>query len=172
MRKLGFPIYSVSPTSFDVAFQTFASVFEHSTFWYVRGHGLFVATLDPRPINYAAIRERFMAPAVRRDFASIDITSPEAFMSFLLMGPNEITTYLTRSGLSRVVNTDDNAYLEYRTPFEFLHSPKDVVHRFAPYAGYDPSVLTNISEAERQIVSDFWARRQARILSELEESVN
>ena len=37
------PMYRISKNSFDVAFRTFSEVFENLSFWYVRGHGLFVA---------------------------------------------------------------------------------------------------------------------------------
>ncbi len=52
------PMYAISRKSFDVAFRTFAGVFPHASFWYVRSHGLFVAGLDPLTIDFAEISKR------------------------------------------------------------------------------------------------------------------
>ena len=165
------PIYSVSPKSFDVAFRTFASVFQNATLWYVRGHALFVATSEPFKIDYAEVRARLEHPDVRDDLASIDIRGPEEFLSHLLMGPDEVKAYLAGRPDGDTLNTDDNAYLEYWTPFEFLNPTKDIVAGLLPYAGYDPALLTEISSEERQAVTANWGRRRERILPELDDEL-
>src|SRR5262249_26850587 len=113
------PMYAISRTSFDVAFRTFASVFPHASFWYVRGHGLFVAGLEPLTIDFARLAARFDNEAVRRDFESIGIRSPHELLAHLLMDEQHVARYLAASAdVGTKVNTDDNGYLEYATPFE------------------------------------------------------
>ena len=100
------PMYHVSRESFDVAFRTFAGVFEHATFWYVRGHGLFVASERPVSIDLPRLRERLADEVVAGDLASIDIDGAEQLLAHLLMGPRQIQAYLAQSA-DGVINTDD-----------------------------------------------------------------
>jgi len=162
------PMYSISRRSFDVAFRSFARVFENASFWYVRGHGLFVATEGPFIIDYARIRERAAAPVVAGDLASIEIWDHNVLLSHLLMGPAQIRNYLAAAGDS-IVNTDDNAYLEYFTPFEFLEKTKDVVHALEPFAGFDDALIVNITDAERAGLRQAWDLRRKRVMTELDE---
>jgi len=162
------PMYSISRRSFDVAFRTFAGVFENASFWYVRGHGLFIATDQAFTIDYAQLKKRAAAPAVAKDLASIEIGDHTALLAHLLMGPAQIRKYLAASG-DTIVNTDDNAFLEYFTPFEFLEKTKDIVAAIEPFAGFDSDLLVNIADAERADVQRAWASRRARLLAELDE---
>ena len=162
------PMYHVSRESFDVAFRTFASVFTHATFWYVRGHGLFVASDDPVAMDVHRLHERMTDAAVATDLASIGIRGPDELLAHLLMGPRQIQTYLAQSA-RQVVNTDDNAYLEYRTPFEFLRTTRDVLSGLVAYAGYDESILTNADGKERSAIREAWDARKRRLLGELDE---
>ena len=161
-------MYSISRRSFDVAFRTFSSVFENASFWYVRGHGLFVATEQPFTIDYSRLKQRAAAPAVAKDLASIEIADYNTFLAHLLMGPAQIRKYLAASGDS-TLNTDDNAYLEYFTPFEFLDKTKSIVIGIEPFAGFDPGLLVNITDVERTEVQLAWKSRHARLLTELDE---
>src|SRR5205085_82651 len=113
------PMYNISPRSFDVAFRTFAQVFPNTLFWYTRGHGLFVATAAPMTIDCPNLIKMFASPLVKADFDSIEIYSSAKLVGHLLMDRDHIDQYLTRTSDGQI-NTDDNAYLEYRTPFEFL----------------------------------------------------
>ncbi|HTO62398.1 MAG TPA: fused MFS/spermidine synthase [Bradyrhizobium sp.] len=166
------PMYAISRKSFDVAFRTFAGVFPNASFWYVRGHGLFVAGLDKFTIDYQALRERFAAPEVRRDFESIGLRSPEELMSHLLMDDQHIASYLqAEESLGPVINTDDDSYLEYATPHEFLERTKSIVDALAPFAGWDRSRLVGASPSELALIEDLSAKRLSVLDSELEQPV-
>jgi hypothetical protein len=108
------------------------------------------------------------APAVARDLNSIEIGDADAFLGNMLMGPEQIRKYLAAAG-DHLLNTDDNAYLEYATPFEFLETTKTIVAALAPYAGFSPEMLTDISEPELLQVKKTWEARRERILPELDE---
>jgi spermidine synthase len=166
------PMYQLSPESFDVAFRTFAGVFPNASFWYVRFHGLFVATAEPSPIDYAKVVERLAHQSVSDDLASVGIKGPEQFFSYLLMDAQQIRKYVGRSA-GRQLNTDDNAYLEYRTPFEFLGATRDIVSELLPYAGVDHrAVLPGATAEQRQRLQEAWARRLERIIPELSEPID
>ena len=161
------PMYRVSKESFDVAFRTFISVFPNTSFWYVRGHGLFVATVDEFSIDYKILAERFDEPAVRTDMASIGIHSAEQFLGHLLMDAGHIKEYLLRYD-SNIINTDDNAYLEYRTPFEFTEKTESIVRDLIPFSGWDINALMPGSPlGARKKVREYYEGRRAVIVSEL-----
>jgi hypothetical protein len=149
-----------------VAFRSFASVFPHASFWYVRGHGLFIATKDPFQIDFAALAQRFDDPAVTADLASINIDSAVGLLAHMLMGPREIADYLAHSPTPQV-NTDDNAYLEYRTPFEFLYPMKDILAGLLRFARLDEDVIAHMSGPDRDELRRQWSARAARIVPEI-----
>jgi spermidine synthase len=164
------PMYEISKKSFDVAFRTFVSVFPHASFWYVRGHGLFVATLGRFAIDYPTLAERLEDPVVKRDLASINIFGPTDFLSYMLMGPPEISAYMAANP-SQLLNTDDNAYLEYHTPFEFLLSNRievaAIVAGLLPYAGLDIEAIQGLPPGDQQRLMEAWGRRRDRIVPEV-----
>ena len=162
------PMYNISRESFDVAFRTFAQVFENASFWYVRGHGLFVATAGPFSIDWADLKARAGDRVVAKDLASIEINSPAELLSYLFMGPEQIRAYLA-SAPGKRLNTDANAYLEYHSPFEFLEKTKDIVRELVPFAGYDPALLRNVTPEDRAEIEKAWTYRLERVLPELEE---
>ena len=161
------PMYNIAPPSFDVAFRTFAAVYENASFWYVRGHGLFVATLGPFSVDYASLAARFADPRVAEDFASVGIDSPEALLGHLLMDAEHVARYVGRSP-DQELNTDDNAYLEYRTPFEFLGGTEAIVRELLPYAGWDmDTVLKNAPAGVQARIREAFERRREKLLAEL-----
>jgi len=167
------PMYAISRRSFDVAFRTFASVFPHASFWYVRGHGLFVAGKEPLAVDYPTLAQRFAAPAVKRDFESIGIGSPQQLLSHLLMDERQIAQYLTSAArLGTSLNTDDNSYLEYATPFEFLHSTRSIIEGLKPLAGWDRSRIARIGSSDLATVDRLAAERLNVLTTELEQPVD
>ena len=166
------PMYNVSPRSFDVAFRTFAAVFPNATFWYVRGHGLFVATQQPTAISCRSLAANFDVPAVKADFASIAIESPAEFLGYLLMDREHVAAYLERT-VARDINTDDNAFLEYRTPFEFLGRTDAIVPDLIRHAGWSEKhvLADDCAPQMRQAARGFFTHRLEHIVPELKEPI-
>jgi spermidine synthase len=163
------PMYHISRHSFDVALRTFTTVFAHTSFWYVRGHGLMVGGDTPLTIDYTSLVHRFDDPGVRQDFAGIEIDAPEDLLATLLMDDEHARRYLA-TGAGTVINTDDNAFLEYRTPFEYLDRTEAIVAALVPHAGWDVDrVLPHAPEAFRQHVKHAAAARRSRLEPELRE---
>jgi spermidine synthase len=162
------PMYQISRESFDVAFRSFATVFPNASFWYVRGHGLFVGSLQPLSIDYARVAATMMDARVREDLDSIDIGSPEALLGHMLMGPEQIAGYLASTGRDDL-NTDDNGYLEYRTPFEYLEPMQNIMTALLPHSGLAHAVIQGVPEATRAEIQRQWDARKAAILPELSD---
>src|SRR5580704_365408 len=164
------PMYRISKKSFDVAFRTFVSVFPNASFWYVRGHGLFVATQNNFSVDYKDLEQRIQDPVIKADLASINIQNAAQFMSYMLMGPDQIRAYMAAT--PGPLNTDDNAYLEYHTPFEFLESTKTIVVGLIPYSALDLNVIRNASEEERNQLTQEWNRREAELIPEFDSKLD
>jgi hypothetical protein len=163
------PMYAISRRSFDAAFRTFATEFPNASFWYVRGHGLFVAGLEPLQLDFATLAARFEHPAVRRDFESIGIRSPHELIGHLLMDDKQIARYLqSAAAVGQAVNTDDNAYLEYVTPYEFLQRTRTIIEALKPFAGWDRARLTGASPADAAAIDKASATRLGLLLDELD----
>ena len=161
------PLSGMSKESFDVAFRTFATVFPNASFWYV-GTGLFVATVEPFHIDFRDLVARMQDPSVKSDLDSIDIHNAPELLALMLMGPDEIARYFS-SIASQDLNTDDNAYLEYHTPFELLKPRSKIVAGLLPFAGLDLRDVHNISLEERGQVIQAWERRRIELLQEVKD---
>jgi spermidine synthase len=161
------PTHMMSKQSFDVAFRTFVAVFPNAAFWYVPRVGLLVATQGPFSIDYQALAKRLEDPAVTADLASIGISGVDDFLSYMLMGPDEISAYLAANP-SDVLNTDDNAYLEYHMPFELLSSSRTVVAGLLPYAALDLGIIRNLPDSDKQRLLAVWSYRRNQFLAEIQ----
>ena len=137
----------------------------------MRGHGLFVSGLGPLKIDYETLATLFAHSTVTEDLASIGIGSAEELLGHLLMDSEHIRSYLSAQK-AHATNTDDNAYLEYRTPFEFLGSTKDIIRVLKPFAGWDgDAILVNAPQEVRRKVRESFAKRLGRLLHELDEPI-
>ncbi|MCC7048153.1 MAG: fused MFS/spermidine synthase [Alphaproteobacteria bacterium] len=166
------PMYQIAPRSFDVAFRTFAAVFPNASFWYVRGHGLFVATIDDFTFDYRTLAARFAHPNVAGDFATIGIAAPAELLGHLLMDAEHIRRYVAREAAS-ALNTDDNADLEYRTPFEMLGRTDAIVANLLPFAGWDMRKIMRGATAEDiAAVERAFQERLRRMPAELKEPID
>ena len=161
-------MYNISKKSFDAAFRTFAKTFKNSSFWYVRGHGLFLAFNDNFQIDYSRLKKKINSPLIRDDLASIRIHGENQLLAHLLMGPSQIEAYLNQLK-DKTVNTDDNSYLQYQTPSEFMKRTTDIVAGLIPWADYDSDILSDISEEDRHKVREEWKNRISQLLPELDE---
>jgi hypothetical protein len=99
--------------------------------------------------------------------ASIGIYSAEQFLGHLLMDADHIKEYLFRYDSGKI-NTDDNAYLEYRTPFEFTEKTESIVRDLIPFSGWDINSLMPGSPLDvRKRVLEYYEGRRAVLMSEL-----
>jgi spermidine synthase len=103
---------------------------------------------------------------IKEDLKSIDINGPFELVSHLLMGPDQIKAYLNNT-TDQTHNTDDNAYLEYYTPSEYLEKTEDIIQDLLPYVGFDENLIKEISENELAMIRKAWNKRKDQLLSEL-----
>jgi hypothetical protein len=105
---------------------------------------------------------------VRRDFESIGIRSAKELLAHLLMDEERIAEYLRASDDGKQgLNTDDNSYLEYATPFEFLHPTRETIEALEPFAGWDRARLLGVGAADLREIDALWMARQRVLIEEL-----
>ena len=165
------PMYRISKDSFDVALRTFVEVYPNSTFWYVRGHGLLVGSKQEKKINFSDLVSRFNSEEIKNDLKSIGINSPHELLGHMIMDKDKISQYLM-SKEKRLINTDDNAYLEFHTPFEFLEKTKDIIVELKPFVGWNiDSLLESYTEKDKVEIQNAFNNRSIKLISELEEKI-
>jgi len=109
---------------------------------------------------------RMRDPIVSADLDSIGVHNSPELLGLMMMGPDEVARYLA-STPNQELNTDDNAYLEYHTPFDMLQKWQKIVAGMVPFAALDLQDVRNISPEERAQVSQAWERRKIELLQEL-----
>ena len=159
------PLYEMSKTSFDAAFRTFVSVFPNASLWVVGANGLFVATVEPFRIDYHQLTERMQDPAVKADLDSIGVHSAPELLALMWMGPAEIARYVAAN--PGPVNTDDNAYLEYHTPFDLAQRWRRLAPTLLSYAALDLRDVWSLSPQETEAVTQAWNRQKQTVAGEL-----
>jgi len=165
------PMYRISKKSFDVALKTFVEVYPYYSFWYVRGHGLLVGSLKPINLDFKDFAERYNQIPIQKDLRSIDIKTPEELLGHMLMDKDNILSYLN-SGGKILINTDDNAYLEFHTPFEFLEKTESIISELLPHVGWKlNSILSSYSSAEENKIKKSFNYRVNKLIPELKEKI-
>jgi spermidine synthase len=107
-------------------------------------------------------------PAIQSDFSSIDVRSAAELVGVLLMDSAHIAQYLDRSQ-SRQVVADDNTYLEYKTPFEFLGRTEAIVPDLIANAVWSEDEIFDAycNPAFRSAARSVFSNRLPQILPEL-----
>ena len=165
------PMYRISKRSFDVALKTFTEVYPNYSFWYVRGHGLLVGSLKPINLDFKDFAERYNQTPIQKELQSINIKTPEQVLGHMLMDKDNILSYLN-SDEEILINTDDNAYLEFHTPFEFLEKTENIVSKLLPHLGWKlKSILKSYSNDEENEIKKFFNYRVNKLIPELKEKI-
>ena len=165
------PMYRISKKSFNVALKTFVDVYPNSSFWYVRGHGLLVGSQNPISLDYETFSSRFNKIEIKKDLESINIKTPEDFLAHMLMDKKSILSYL-RDQNETINNTDDNAYLEFHTPFEFLEKTEKIVAELIPFSKWDlKSLLKSYTSDVENNINNSFNLRIKKLMPELKEKI-
>ena len=165
------PMYRISKKSFDVALKTFTEVYPNYSFWYVRGHGLLVGSLKPINLDFKDFAERYNQTPIQKELQSINMKTPEQVLGYMLMDKDNILSYLN-SDEEILINTDDNAYLEFHTPFEFLEKTENIVSKLLPHLGWKlKSILKSYSNDEENEIKKFFNYRVNKLIPELKEKI-
>ncbi|MGC1401437.1 MAG: fused MFS/spermidine synthase, partial [Thermodesulfobacteriota bacterium] len=116
-------LYKISPESFKTVLTTFHSVFPYIYVFQPQEKDLVMVGFKQRPdLSLARIKERMDWRLVQQDLKRIGVVDLENLMSRFTMGPAEVAA-VTRSG---ILNTDDNALIEFSTPKTLFVETEDL----------------------------------------------
>jgi spermidine synthase len=106
-------IYEMSPEDVRTLIATFRKAFPYVyLFRGAEGDLMLTGSKNPRTLDRAVIRAHLADPKVAADFKRIDTTTEGDLFSRFYMGPEE----LGRFGAGSLINTDDNALIEFNAP--------------------------------------------------------
>ena len=89
----------------------------------------------------------------------------------MLMDDRQVSRYLASADAGTKLNTDDNGYLEYKTPFEFLDRTRTIIEALNPFAGWERQRVTGATAEDLAEIEQFYASRQAVLLDELTKPI-
>jgi spermidine synthase len=112
-------LYELSQPNIKTLLRSFISVFPH-TYVFAAEHlssdVILVATRQPLPLDLYRLRRNFAVPGLRAELHRAQIDSPEEILADLLLTPDEIPAFT----IGAVINTDDNARIEFAAPRDLL----------------------------------------------------
>ena len=89
----------------------------------------------------------------------------------MLMDKKSILSYL-RDQNETINNTDDNAYLEFHTPFEFLEKTEKIVAELIPFSKWDlKSLLKSYTSDVENNKNNSFNLRIKKLMPELKEKI-
>jgi spermidine synthase len=116
-------LYKISPESFRTVLTTFHSVFPYIYVFQPQPKDLIMVGFKQKPdLSLTRLKERMEWRPVAQDLKRIGVTDLSDLTSRFMMGPAEVAT-VTRNG---VLNTDDNALIEFSTPKTLFAETEDL----------------------------------------------
>ncbi|MBI4764517.1 MAG: fused MFS/spermidine synthase [Deltaproteobacteria bacterium] len=116
-------LYKISPESFKTVLATFHKVFPYVYVFQPQDKDLALVGFKQKPLlSLARIEERMKWERVEQDLKRVEVLDLENLMGRFVMGPTEVSA-LTQGGM---INTDDNALIEFSTPKTLFTETEDL----------------------------------------------
>lgn len=112
-------LYELSQTNVKSLLKSFSSVFPYSYVFAAEHRSsdvLLIASPRPLPLDVQRLAQNFADPRLKAELLRAGISRPEEILADLLLVPDELPAYTAGATL----NTDDNAYIEFRAPRDLL----------------------------------------------------
>ncbi len=106
------PMHILSPREYRMLIASFASVFPHTSLWFLGTEAVLLGTMDSLKIDVTELKRRMAADAVRRDLTKISLDSPGRLLSCFLLDEQQIKEYVKDVPLI----TDDRPRIEFSAP--------------------------------------------------------
>jgi spermidine synthase len=122
------PIYSISSNSYKVAIKTMLEVFPNTSIWHVPGHTLllgFKSNTTEHIIDSGRVSYLFKHERIRNDLNRIGIDNAEQIVNMKLLNPKAVHKLVE---MVDIVNDENNSFLEFRTPFDYLQKPEYILN--------------------------------------------
>jgi spermidine synthase len=106
------PMHVLSPLEYRMLIASFASVFPHTSLWFLGTEGILIGTMDSLRIDLDSLKRRMSPDAPMADLAKISLTDPARLLSCFLMDEQRVREYV---GNAPVIS-DDLHGLEFSVP--------------------------------------------------------
>ena len=138
----------LTPRAFRVIARTFQHVFPHTSLWLVGGYGALVGSESAHPIDFATLRQAYIRALAQHP--ELSRTSPADLLTAFLCGPDRLADWTAGAPF----NTEDNGWIEYRSPLPFdqLYAQNELaVASLAELLDYrQPPPVTNLDPRARR----------------------
>ena len=106
------PMHVLSPREYRMLIASFASVFPHTSLWFLGTEGILIGALDPLRLDLDSLKRRMSPAAPMADLAKISLTVPARLLSCFLMDEQKVREYI-----GNVPIISDNLHgLEFSSP--------------------------------------------------------
>lgn len=137
--------------SVKVILKTFQEVFPHASFWCIYGSSqcIMLGTPERLELDYLELKERLEPAIARSELDKYGIEDTEKFLSYLLLGEDEIREALADFPK---ISTDDLPHAQFQTEgqFEGVQASLDLLQHQASPLKY----MTNLGPDEGQIENE------------------
>ena len=150
----------LTPRALQVIARTFQHVFPHTSLWLVGGYGALVGSESGRPFDFATLQQAYAQALAQHP--ELSRTSPVDLLAAFVCGPDRLADWTAGAPF----NTEDNGWIEYRSPLPFdqLYTENDLaVASLVELLDYrQPPPVTNLDPpARRRLERAYQARSLA-----------
>jgi spermidine synthase len=106
-------LYKIAPDNLRSILQTFHRIFPHLLVFQSSKYDLLMlGSFEPLSIDLGKLRARLAQPRVKADLGRIRVKSVQDILAHFVFGTREVSAFVQDA----VLNTDDNALLEFSAP--------------------------------------------------------
>ena len=150
----------LTPRALQVIARTFQHVFPHTSLWLVGGYGALVGSESARPFDFATLQQAYARALAQHP--ELSRTSPADLLTAFVCGPDRLADWTAGAPF----NTEDNGWIEYRSPLPFdqLYTQNELaLASLAELLDYrHPPPVTNLDpRARRRLERAYQARSLA-----------
>ena len=150
----------LTPRAFQVIARTFQHVFPHTSLWLVGGYGALVGSESAPSLDFATLQQAYTRALAQHP--ELSRTSPVDLLTAFVCGPDRLADWTAGAPF----NTEDNGWIEYRSPLPFdqLYAQNELaVASLAELLDYrHPPPVTNLDpRARRRLERAYQARSLA-----------
>jgi spermidine synthase len=109
------PLYRLSTENVISIIKTFSQNFKYTMIWQTAYDVELIGSNSPIILDEQELERRIADPAISFDLQSVMMSSADDFLSYFFMGTKGVEA-LTEGG---IINTDQNLYLEFSSPYYF-----------------------------------------------------
>ena len=110
------PLHVMSGLQYRMLIASFASVFPHTSLWFLGTEGILIGSLDSLSIDIPSLKRTMAAESVHGDLTKISLASPQRLLSCFLMGERQVHDFVKNIP----VISDDRPRIEFFAPHNLV----------------------------------------------------